>query len=585
MRFTSVANRHQGVIRHVVLAGLAGLSLVSLPIAADPFQPARALVAALAIGVAFVIMRDGPAVSRTGHVAAALLGAALLLTMVSALVAHSGSTVFGVHGRHQALLALGLAMLAGTAGFLALHSGVRILARWTALASSVQALVVLIQVSRGMVPTGLVGNQVLVGAVLCLGTAVAFAAGRVESGPVRLALLAAGVLGATALGAVGSRGAWIGLATGLLVLVIADRFRGKTLYPIVAVVALTMIIALVVGGEPAQKLKVSSLTEGSAAARWQIWVGTSAMIADQPVLGVGPGRFLYEYPRYQTLAHALTEGPDVRTDVAHSHGLQMAAESGVPAAIALAGLAGLALVAGVRAARSGDALALVAVVGFAAYVGQGVFGIGTVETDVMGWLLGGAALARGARRSDAVRADDAATLQVAAVTAAAGTLLSFGVAIAVGFYLWADVAHARGLAAFAQADFAGAYAAHAQAIERDPLVDVYRVAQADAALYGAGSPATVLTSLSDGLRIEPASFDLALARARVLHATDGGPDEIAAAYVAAADLYPLGIEVRREAIPVLLDAGYDAEARTMAQAVLRQVPGDPVARAVVGDDE
>jgi tetratricopeptide (TPR) repeat protein len=154
-------------------------------------------------------------------------------------------------------------------------------------------------------------------------------------------------------------------------------------------------------------------------------------------------------------------------------------------------------------------------------------------------------------------------------------LAGVALAIACGVYLSADILYGRGLDAFAAGDIPSAHELHAQAIRSNPRVDVYRVALSDDAAYlGASQTRAALDSLEAGLSMEPQSYDLALARARSLAMLDADIQAQADAYELAAGLYPLGVAVRREAVPVLLEAGRTSEARSMVSDVLRVVPDD-----------
>ena len=92
--------------------------------------------------------------------------------------------------------------------------------------------------------------------------------------------------------------------------------------------------------------------------RVQLWHDAVSMVGDDPVRGIGPGRFSVESPTAQ-------EDPDARW--AHSAPLQLAAEQGVPGAVLLAALLGWAFVSLVRSPRPDPvvACALAGVIAFA----------------------------------------------------------------------------------------------------------------------------------------------------------------------------------------------------------------------------
>lgn len=572
-------------LQRVAVVAMFGLAFVWFLPAGDPLQAPRALFAAAALGLLVIASSD---LRRVADPRARVTGLALFILLIlmsaSALASGFASGVWGIHGRFEGLVFWHLLACAGLGGWLA---GLRVSARWVyrvaAAAGSAQALVILYQVANGMAAVGSNSNQVMTGAWLAVCAALTIAGCMLERGSLRWWLGAAAALSVVALGAVGSRGAWVGLAFGLVPLAWARRRSWKVVLPVFALALMFVIVgAAVAGGDSLGKLDPRNLFASSASARASIWSGTLDLIADQPLLGVGPGRFLYAFPQYESLEHAQLE-PDVRADQAHSHLLQLSAEGGV-----IAGVTWLALVvavgsAAVAAIRVKDAAALVLAAGFAAYVGQGLFGIFAVETDVLGWVIGGMVLAR-ARASD----EQGSAAEHRAFSAALVGVLAL-LALASGYYVMADTVYGRGLDAFAMGDMNGAMEAHGRASRLNPLVDTYRVAHSDAAMYAAsmsGSPTPLAASdglLQSGLQLEPQSYDLALAAARVADSAGIDIDEIADRYERAAELYPMGITVRQEAIPVLLEAGRESAALEMASDVLAVSPQDPTASALIGE--
>jgi hypothetical protein len=102
------------------------------------------------------------------------------------------------------------------------------------------------------------------------------------------------------------------------------------------------------------------------------------------------------------------------------------------------------------------------------------------------------------------------------------------------------------------------------------MVDTFRVAEYDAAAYlGGAYLEESLVSLEEGLEVEPASYDLALARARALKLLKSPISEVADAYVSSVELYPLGVEVRAEAVQLLYAANRNDEAAAMERDLVR----------------
>lgn len=575
MQSTNSAVISRTLTRTIAVASLPWASFLWFAYAGDPYQPVRALALACALAVVLVTgygraRPAGDLIRWAGWVLAAL--AALYVGAWFAGGLASG--LFGVHGRYAGVLTAALYAAAGLAGLTVDSHDIRTLARSSAFALLGQGVWVLFQSLGGASPDTTFGNRVLLGSWMALAIALAFALARGERGRWRAIEYAAVAVGALALGFVGSRGAWLGAGAGIGVTLLAGRVRGRSI-AIVGAAAIAVVLAVALaGGEAAGKLDPASLLRGSAASRVEIWRGTGAMIAASPVLGVGPGRFLYEFPAFEPARHVEIEGFEVRADQAHSVPLQLAAESGIPAALAGLALFGIALLAAIGGTRRSSAASLVCLAGLAAFGGQAAFGISAVETDTLAWLLGGASLALAA----ATRATPTPGTGARRVVAVG---LALAVAAGSAFYLVADVTYLSGLERFTLADFPAALLRYERASALNPLVDVYRVGAADASSYmGGRSARDTLVSLDRGLELEPDSYDLALARARLLGSAGTDPQTIAAAYERAVELYPLGLDVRHEAMFAYVDAGRLPDAIALADGVLQAVPDDPVALQV-----
>lgn len=558
-----------------IALGLVLLSaFVRASLAGDPYQPARTLAVALAAIIALGSARSGVRGWRAARLWLPAVGFLFAWSMLSASVNGFASAVWGVHGRFDGLVALLATLSAGVAGVWIGDSRARELARLAGIAAVLQAAVVVAQAVLGKTPSGTAGNQVVVGGWLAVCVALAAAGASAERGPWRSVLAAAATIGSVGLGLAGSRGAWLGVAVALAALVITRRDRSMVVLA-AAVLGVTLVAAAVGGGESADKLAPSSVVQGSGAARLEIWRSTAALVADRPLLGAGPGRFLYVFPRYETVAHARIEGVDVRADQAHSRLFHVAAESGLPAAGAWVVAFGIAAAAGVAALKRRSPGALVLVSGSAAYVGQALFSVHAIEVDGLGWLIAGMLV--GAARTDGTAGR--CGLPWRAVRAVAIVAAGLAAAACVR-YLAADVAYQRSVEDFERGDMNGALSRASEAIRLDPLTDVFRVAYADAAAYlGSQERASASAIIAAGLRLEPESYDLALARARLLELE--GSAEAPEAFVAAAALYPNGVAVRREAVAAYLQAGRVSDARKLAAEILRVVPDDPEASALL----
>ncbi len=572
----------------IALSSIVLSALVSVPGLSDPRQAARAAICALAAASILTVSRTSAARCRPDERAIVVTVAALVLAcglVVSAVVNGVASSLYGVHGRYQGLVSWAMLFVVACAGLRVGKDATRVVARVAALAALVESIVVIAQLASRAGVTGSMGNPVIVGSWLATAAAMAAAAAIAErERSWRALLVAASGVSVLALGIVGSRGAWVGvLAGGITALIASRKRRGLFAVALLAAVFLIVAGALATGGEAREKLDVRLLGRGSAAARLEIWRGTLALIADEPLLGVGPGRFLYAFPRYEPVEHARIEGPDVRADQAHGLLLQTAAEAGIPAAVALTVILGAALSSGIAGARVRDAGSFVALVGLAAFTGQALFGVYSSEVYAFGALLVGMLLGGSGGKRHRAREDAAGPSEGWSGSVRVGLSgLAFLAAFASLWWMTADASYTRGLAAFERQDLAVAAMLHERAIARIPMDDVYRVALADGALFERGALLQRASrAIDEGLRLEPASFDLALARARVLRAAGADPGEVARAYARAAMLYPRGVAVRREAIIAMSAAGRSEDAVRLAHELSLVVPEDPIARSVL----
>lgn len=525
---------------------------------ADPLQPVRVLATSLAAG--FILVAGGPtAASRESKGIFALVAVLVGWIVLAASLAHPASSVFGVHTRYQALVSMLALVSIGAAATRLSGRQARGVLTVAAFAGAAVGVAVIAQVVVGREWPVLFGNRVVAGAWLAVCGSVAAALYATSVQRLRALYGAAALLAFAGAGAAGSRGSWVGIVVAIAVLFVATggSARRRLAFGAAAVVA---ALALGIGaGGPAsiQKADPGALAGGSAASRLEIWKSTGAMIADSPLVGVGPGRFIYAYPAYQSSAHARLE-PETRADQAHSLVLHTAAENGVPAALLGLAVCAWVVAVGWRSARQRDGVALVALVGFSAYLGQAAFGVAAIEPDALGWLLGGLVVARAT--GDGARSD-VATRSMRVATSVLGVTFALLAVVTSAVYLRADAAHARSLEALGTARFGEAYAYSSDAVEAVGVVDTYRVGLADAALYlGADASGDALAVIERGLELEPASYDLAVAKARLLRASGASAGEVADAWIAAAALWPQGAEVRAAAADALEAAGRQAEA-------------------------
>lgn len=201
------------------------------------------------------------------------------------------------------------------------------------------------------------------------------------------------------------RGAYLGLAFGwlailALVLVGANRRRRESLLALGggAVVALIGLVATPLG---ARFLDLATLlNDQSAQSRLEIWGTSLRLIAQRPLLGVGPDNFGIGYPAFREQRSVFLDPGELQNST-HNWILHIATSSGLVGTAAFVALLALAVIAAVRLARAGHPAAL-AVAPLAAFFGQGLVTINDMGTDWIPWLALGV-IASGAGRRVAAR--------------------------------------------------------------------------------------------------------------------------------------------------------------------------------------
>ncbi len=140
-----------------------------------------------------------------------------------------------------------------------------------------------------------------------------------------------------------SRGTWIGIAVGGVVLVafgLAHEARGRVLRALALAAAVVLLLGAVATwtsyrlGAATPADAVASLLRpdrGSAGGRVRRWANGWPMVADHPWLGVGPGNWTAVWPRYR--GRVMTDpGGDT---LPYNSYLGLAAEAGLPGCLAL----------------------------------------------------------------------------------------------------------------------------------------------------------------------------------------------------------------------------------------------------------
>ncbi len=169
------------------------------------------------------------------------------------------------------------------------------------------------------------------------------------------------LLPAVALLLTASRAGILGALLGATVFVVIRPSRISKRWLAVAALAL---VALTIAAPPLRQRFVEAASQShSAAFRWYTWKGAVRMIEARPLLGFGPGGFEFAYQQFAEAGF---------TRMAHETPLQIGAEAGLPALLALLaalGLIGKDLLAagraeGIAGVEAAAGLAALGAVGF-----------------------------------------------------------------------------------------------------------------------------------------------------------------------------------------------------------------------------
>jgi O-antigen ligase len=400
-----------------VAAAAVAVAVVAAAVAVDPgglrsFTSLRWLLVGGALAVAATALtRDG----RPGPERAALPrwfivpGLVVLVSMAIAalLVGDPATAWLGHPQRHLGVLAwfvfaaaaaAGAAMSASTAFARALGRATLVAASVTGLASTADLL--------GWSPLGtsFAGGRIggLLGQPTTLGAFAVLLLPVVATAPVAprvVRLVAAAGLLVTVLGTQ-TRGAVLGLVAAGLVALPALRPALRPSRALLAVAGVVVLLALPVGG------RLLSSTDSGRVDEWRLAV---EVIADHPVLGVGPEGYRIAVIGAFDERYVERHGRDVVLDRAHSAPLDVAASGGVAAGVAYVVLvSGVAISTWRLQRRAPWSLPAAAGTGALGFLVAGFVAFPTPEVDALAWLFAGIAVAAATHH----RADPASPTRV-----------------------------------------------------------------------------------------------------------------------------------------------------------------------------
>ncbi len=186
--------------------------------------------------------------------------------------------------------------------------------------------------------------------------------------------------GALAMALTLTRGAYLGLAVGIVAVLLAGRPRLALVAPF-AIALFFVLMPLPVRDRLASATNPRDVTLNDRVAMWK---AGRAMVADHPLFGVGPGRVKPLYPQYR-VAGFVTPNPGHL----HNNLVMIAAETGIPSALAYLAFVGAFFAGATRIARRrprGDparGVALGAIGAMAALFAAGMFEYNFGDVEVL----------------------------------------------------------------------------------------------------------------------------------------------------------------------------------------------------------
>jgi O-antigen ligase len=363
-----------------VLITIAGTQLAVDPSAEAAFDaPKRALaVLGAAVAAAALVWRGrSPMSGRTPRAALAAwiesVGASAALVVALVVVALLGGMIAALAATHRAAaidatrvaLVLALLLPIGASRALAGRRGVFVLMTFLG-AAAVNAVIAVLQALRlaspfeiesiaGRVDAGaMIGNEGLLAQVLVLATVAALAVA-IGGGAARHGRFVALVLPVylAGLAATANLTALVTLAIGAAA-VLALVLRRRAALPVAA-----LAVAVVTGvlAAPPLRARLVEAVTNARAGEWDAvvtyrlgpWAAAAEMMRERPLLGTGPGTFAAEFVPHR-LAAEIRFGRRLTIPLltstfseAHCDYLQLAAETGIPVAIAVVGAVVLVL--------------------------------------------------------------------------------------------------------------------------------------------------------------------------------------------------------------------------------------------------
>ncbi|MEO6324808.1 MAG: O-antigen ligase family protein [Thermoanaerobaculia bacterium] len=150
-------------------------------------------------------------------------------------------------------------------------------------------------------------------------------------------------LGTAAVALTLTRSAYLGLAAGALALLFLIRPLFTLVVPVLAVMLLVAMPASV----RTRAFSTFDAADRTARDRVLMWQAGASMVADHPLFGVGPGRVKELYPKYRRPGYV-----NAAPGHLHDNVVMIAAETGIPSALAYLAFTAMFLIESVRRERA-----------------------------------------------------------------------------------------------------------------------------------------------------------------------------------------------------------------------------------------
>jgi O-antigen ligase len=352
----------------------------------------------------------------------------------------------------------------------------------------------------------------------------------------------AAALGGLALVVAGARAAWVGAAVALAAVGVLrpSAFRGRRRrvgFLAAAGVVLALAAASGVAGRVPDAFDSS---QGGGRSRTDEWRVAVRVVADHPILGVGPEGYRIAFGSAVDDRYEAAHGRDPLPDRAHDALLDVAATTGLPglaAYLALVALAGRSVLAGLR---RGAPWVAGAAAGLVAYAAQSLLLFPLAEVDPVAWLLAGLVVAGVHLGTDANSSP-----AFAATAGGPGEVLRRGEAVPGSWRRRLDVA--------GRAAAGGLAVVILLATARDLAADRATRRALDAVADGRPDEAAIQARRATDLRPDAVRYHLAAARVAEATGTVTGLDAAVADLEEAAEWSPHDPVVRGERARLLLE--------------------------------